>query len=103
MQAQQILMFDGRKDFYEWITKSDLAMEVEEVENTENKKSVVISPLQTIKTYEDYVNYFNCDSIQTMAWSTKIDGEEKPRISLIAIHIASQHYVPESTETTTEE
>lgn len=95
MQAKQILMFESRKDFYDWLVGSDLAMSAEEVTEKESKKSVLIPQLQTVTTYEDYVNHFQCDSIQTMAWTTEAEGSEKPKVNLIPIHIASLQYTPE--------
>jgi hypothetical protein len=97
MQAKQILMYESRKDFYDWLLGSDLAMSEEEVKSNEKKTSVIIPPMQNITTYLEYANYFQCDSIQTMAWATSVEGEEKPRVSLIPIHVASMQYVPNET------
>lgn len=97
MQVKQILMYDSREDFYNWIVKSDLAINGEELTTNEKKKSIIVPGLKDILTYVDYVNFFQCDSIQTMAWVTPVEGEEKPRLNVVAIHIASMQYEPEET------
>jgi len=90
-------MYDSRKDLYDWLVNSDLAMNEEEIVSNEKKLHTLIPPHTSIKTYEDFVNNFSCDSIQTLAWMTKSETEgEKPKLSLIPIHIASMQYTPES-------
>lgn len=101
MQAKQILMYESREEFYNWLINSDLAMDAEELKTNEKKKSLIIPQLQNVKTYEEYVNYFQCDSLQTMAWTTPAEGEKKPNVSLVPIHIASMQFVPEETPTCT--
>lgn len=90
MEAKQILMYESRKAFYDWLLNSDLAMQEEELKSNEKKTQVIIAQHGGIKTYVDYVNQFLCDSMQTMAWMTPPKAEgEKPIIAMIPIHISS--------------
>lgn len=92
MQVRQMLMFDDRTDFYNWLIKSDIAMTSDELKANENKKHIIIPPNDQIVEYIDYVNYFNCDSLQTLAWKTESEESDNPKVSLVPIYIESYKY-----------
>ncbi len=98
MQPKQLLMYSSREEFHDWIVNSDLAISESELETNEKKKSILIPGLKDITTYIDFVNFFQCDTMQTMAWFTPIEGEDSPKVNVIPIHITSNQYVIAETE-----
>jgi len=90
MIAKQVLWFNSRKEFYDWVVGSELAISEEELETNEKKKFMLLPPLDTVVTYLDLTNYFVCDNMQTIVWMKKEEEEGKePTIQAVPIMINS--------------
>ena len=90
MIAKQILWYSNRREFYEWLVNSEMAISKEELVKNEKKKFLILPPLAEIKSYVELVNYYVCDQMQTIIWSDESTEEGKgPNIQAMPIIINS--------------
>lgn len=94
MQIKQLLWFDNRAEFLEWLKGSDLAISTAELESNEAKKYKLIVQMNAIDTYEKFVNYFACDALQTLIWSGQDPKSKEPQMQVMPLFIGSDKYIP---------
>ena len=81
MITKQLLCFENKSEFYNWISKSDLYINDDEFDTeskeSNTKKYKILKPVESITNYLELTNYLKCDTLQIIAWVFNTDDNKK--------------------------